>query len=437
MTTTETAFRKASNIEFPATFTPAPAPIETAGPKPAPDGPAAAEDDSPGGLIEHALRIARERLGMDVAFITEWSEGKQIFRHLAGDRDLFGIDRDQGLLLCDSYCERVAHGEMPSVIPDSSLDPVAAEVRSTKLLGIGSYVGAPIELSTGEIFGMLCCISRSPNPSLKEMDARFLEAMADLVAPQIERTKRNNDEREQRRNEVEYILDTDRMKVLLQPIVDLASGKVVGAEALSRFHTEPSRSPDRWFADAADVGLGRELELAAVRRAFEKLPELGAGRYLSVNVSPDTAISNDLEIMIRSIDGERLVIELTEHTLEKDTSELRERLAVLRSLGVRVAIDDAGAGYSGLSRILELQPHKIKLDMSLTRNIDTDRAKRALASSLVGFATEIGAMIVAEGIETPAELRTVRQIGIRRGQGYGLMRPTGGKIPHHIPVDGR
>ena len=106
-----------------------------------------------------------------------------------------------------------------------------------------------------------------------------------------------------------------------------------------------------------------------------------------------------------------------------DYEELALALGPLRALGVRIAIDDSGAGYASLRHTLALNPDIVKVDISLTRTIDTDRARRALASALISFADEMDMTIVAEGIETEAELRTLTDLGVRYGQGFHLARP--------------
>jgi EAL domain-containing protein (putative c-di-GMP-specific phosphodiesterase class I) len=114
---------------------------------------------------------------------------------------------------------------------------------------------------------------------------------------------------------------------------------------------------------------------------------------------------------------------VTEHAAVTDQARFDAELFKLRMMGVRLAVDDAGAGYSGLQHIVRLQPDIIKLDMSLTRHVDRDPIRRSLAAALVAFGRETGAAIVAEGIETQAEAETMRQIGIRFGQGYLFARP--------------
>jgi EAL domain-containing protein (putative c-di-GMP-specific phosphodiesterase class I) len=130
-----------------------------------------------------------------------------------------------------------------------------------------------------------------------------------------------------------------------------------------------------------------------------------------------------LDACLAAIPGDRIVLELTEHTRVRDYEGLRVCLDRFRDRGVRIAVDDAGAGYAGLQHILNLQPDVIKLDIMLTRDVDTDPARRALSACLVTFADEIGAEVVAEGIETLAALEALRALGIRWGQGFYLARP--------------
>ena len=142
-----------------------------------------------------------------------------------------------------------------------------------------------------------------------------------------------------------------------------------------------------------------------------------------MNVSPDTAGTDDLAALLATVPGERVVLELTEHDEIPDYASLRQSLDRLRARGVRIAVDDAGAGYAGLQHILSLEPEILKLDLQLIRGIDQDIARRALARCLVDFAGEIGAAVLAEGISSLAELDVLRAVGVPLGQGYYLGRP--------------
>jgi len=153
-------------------------------------------------------------------------------------------------------------------------------------------------------------------------------------------------------------------------------------------------------------------------RAFPSLPK---HIYLGVNASPVTILSDGFASLF---DDLPIVIELTEHAAVDDYGSLGMAIDKLRRRGIRLAIDDAGAGYSGLQHILKLRPDLIKLDLALTRNIDTDVTRRALASALVNFAGATDCKIIAEGVETEFELQCLKDLGVQNAQGYYLGRPS-------------
>jgi EAL domain-containing protein (putative c-di-GMP-specific phosphodiesterase class I) len=242
-------------------------------------------------------------------------------------------------------------------------------------------------------------------------------------------------ERRVRRERVQQILDAGGPLMVFQPIVELATGRAIGAEALARFPIHQQRPPDQWFRDATEVGLGVELELSAIRVALASLDELPRGAYLSLNAGPATVSSPSLFDLLRAASPGRVVLELTEHVGVDDYGILTDVLDELRALGVRLAVDDAGAGFASLQHILNLKPDIIKLDRALVEGIDTDPARRALAGSLMTFATEIGAQVIAEGIETFREQTVLRRLGVRYGQGFHLGRPGPLPLAEQAPVE--
>jgi EAL domain-containing protein (putative c-di-GMP-specific phosphodiesterase class I) len=219
------------------------------------------------------------------------------------------------------------------------------------------------------------------------------------------------------------VLDVNPPRIVFQPVVQLASGALVAYEALARFDQEPYEPPNVWFSEAAKFGIGVEFELNALRLALDALPSVPEGVALALNVSPATARTAQLADLLSRYPQARLVLELTEHAQVDDYDRLLQALTRLRSRGVRLAVDDAGAGFSSLHHILLLAPDIIKLDITLVRDINRDPVKRALAWSLVTFAREIGSTIIAEGIETADELATLVELDIPWGQGYHLGRP--------------
>lgn len=242
-------------------------------------------------------------------------------------------------------------------------------------------------------------------------------------------------ERVERR--VRHVLEDGGPDVVFQPIVDLSSGDVAGFEALARFPAPP-RGPEAWFNDAESVDLRPELEIAALRRATTERAHLPEASYLSVNVSPDVVTSDGCLETLLGVPAGRLVVEITEHACVRDYGEAATAIEPLRDHGARLAVDDAGAGFSSFTHILQLSPDIVKLDIGITRGVDSDPARRALASGLVSFAEETGAQLIAEGIETDGELRTLRDLGVGYGQGFGLARPvaaTGADpVPRRVPV---
>jgi EAL domain-containing protein (putative c-di-GMP-specific phosphodiesterase class I) len=225
------------------------------------------------------------------------------------------------------------------------------------------------------------------------------------------------------RDRVSAVIAGGLIDAVVQPIVDLDSGTVTAVESLSRFSSEPRRAPDVWFAEAEDVGLGLQLEDLAVRRALRALDQLPGSVTFGLNISYEMLVSGRMTALLAGQPAQRMFVELTEHVMFGDYELARDAIADLRARGVRVAIDDVGAGYSSFRHVLELAPDAIKLDRCFTSGIEHDRARRAMASGFVHFAREMGIDLIAEGIETESELEAVRSLGVTLGQGYLIARP--------------
>jgi EAL domain-containing protein (putative c-di-GMP-specific phosphodiesterase class I)/putative methionine-R-sulfoxide reductase with GAF domain len=225
------------------------------------------------------------------------------------------------------------------------------------------------------------------------------------------------------RQRIERVLRDGSFSMAFQPVVQLSSGALAGYEALARFDGDPQRTPDVWFAEAAAVGLGVELELAAVSLALSYQGRFGPRAVIAINVGPGTLASPRLLEMLKRVDGSRVVIELTEHSEDADYEELARVIDRVRSTGARLTIDDTGSGLASLAHISKLGPEFIKLDREITIGIDRDPVRRALAASLVAFAAETGPVVVAEGIERAEELRVVESLGVSLGQGYYFGAP--------------
>jgi len=208
----------------------------------------------------------------------------------------------------------------------------------------------------------------------------------------------------------------------VQPIVRLADGEVIGYEALARA-VDPSveGAPPDWFARAAEGGWSTALEAACLFAAASAgVPP--ADRLLFVNVLPRHLASPQVRALRELLPG-RLVLELTEQEAIADVDAVRADLDAWTSRGARIALDDVGAGYAGLQQVVHLQPEFVKLDRSLITGIGEDRVRQAMVAALLGFAGSVGTTIIAEGVETAAELRWLRDAGVPLAQGYHLARP--------------
>ncbi|RUT29415.1 EAL domain-containing protein [Arsenicitalea aurantiaca] len=360
---------------------------------------------------------------MDIAFVSEFAAGRRYFRYVDTRVDEPRIAVGQSMPLSEGYCIRVVEGSLPELITDTARHPEARALPETSQFRIGAHMGVPIRLASGRIYGSFCCISHAPKPGLDDRDLAMLRAFADLTALQIERESELADSRATKIERVRGAISRGLIGTVYQPIYALAENRLTGFECLSRFGGEDARTPDLWFAEAAEVGLGPELEMAAIRIALRALPALPPDLRLALNVSPETILTGALSELLAGAPAERIELEITEHAHVADYDALSRELGPLRARGLQLAVDDAGAGYASLRHILLLAPDLIKLDVSLTRDIDTDPARRAMASALIGFAGETRSAIIAEGVETPGELEALRALGVGRAQGYHLGRP--------------
>ena len=239
---------------------------------------------------------------------------------------------------------------------------------------------------------------------------------------------------EQLRGRIQRLINGEGLDVALQPIVDLATGRIVGAEALARF-TDADGSAiatEECFLDAHLMDLGTELELATIRLALSSHGRLPDGGYLAVNASPALLARDELKQLLRRHAEPPLVLELTEHQPVEDYVALADALDELRRYGVRVAIDDVGSGFSSFRHVTRVNPEILKLDRSLVCGIDGDPVRQSRAAAIVAFAADVGATVVSEGIESEEELACLRELAVGLGQGFFLGRPNLGTVADRV-----
>ena len=373
--------------------------------------------------IDAALDFVRTHMGMEVAYLSEFIGDDLVFRAVSapGFEDMAHVGGS--IPLDQVYCRHILAGRLPELIPDTADEPLCQGLPLTTAIPIKSHVSVPIRRRDGSPYGMFCCLSRTAKPDLTQRDLDVMRAFADLSAEQVNEKIASRVAHDTAHSAITDILGTLAFDIVYQPIMDASARLPKGFEALCRFRAQPYRPPNLWFDDAARVGLQADLEICVIEAALAALTDLPAQTYLSVNASPATVVSGRLVSVFAGLPAERIVLEVTEHAKVEDYDDLIRELDRLRFRGVRLGIDDAGAGYSGLQHIVRLHPDIIKLDISLTSSINDDVVRRSLAAALVRFGVEIDAAIVAEGIETEAELDTLHALGVPLAQGYFLGKP--------------
>jgi len=221
------------------------------------------------------------------------------------------------------------------------------------------------------------------------------------------------------------LIEGDGLSMAVQPIVDLRTMSVHAYEALARFGEHGAgRGPVHWFSLAEEFGERDALERACLRAALELFAQRPPEVRLSVNLSAPVLLDErTLEMLAEHADLDGLILEITEEALVRGDGQLQAAIAPLRARGACLAVDDMGAGYSGLRQITTVHPSYLKLDRSLVSGIDTDDDRTALVGALVSYADHVGSLLVAEGIERPAELERLRELEVPLAQGFHLGRP--------------
>ena len=244
----------------------------------------------------------------------------------------------------------------------------------------------------------------------------------------------NQEELQARGGELMRIIHKEEITSVFQPIVSLRDGSVLGYEALSRGPAGTEmESPDMLFSVAEAVREIWELERLCRTKALAAIQCAHADTMLFLNVNPNVIEDAKFQkgftrdyLREFGIGPDRVIFEITERSASSNMEEFKKLISYYKGQQYKIAIDDAGAGYSGLNLITDIHPHYLKLDMQLIRGIDRDTVKQALVKSMQEFAKVTGTYLIAEGIETREEMETLIHIGVHYGQGYFIKRPAPG-----------
>ncbi|HEV2427905.1 MAG TPA: EAL domain-containing protein, partial [Acidimicrobiales bacterium] len=290
--------------------------------------------------------------------------------------------------------------------------------------GITCLTLAPIRWQA-KLIGVLALAARDPLTAEK-MRGRLLyyEEIASYAGSLLGEQAQSYEERSVLRAEIRGVIERREFATVYQPEIDLSTGSIVGYEALTRF--SDGTAPDARIVAAHAVGLGPELEIVLASAAVERAAGLPDDVLLFVNLSPVTLLDESSRDAIRDA-ARPLVVEITEGAPIGSYADIRR--AMLDLPGFRLAVDDAGVGYTSLTNITQLHPDYVKLDISLVHGVDNDARLQAMVAAMCRFAQQTGTILVAEGVETEGEADTIRELGAELapghllGQGYFFGRP--------------
>jgi EAL domain-containing protein (putative c-di-GMP-specific phosphodiesterase class I) len=370
--------------------------------------------------VAELLRTAKSSLGLSVAFLSRLDGTTQHLEVVESSVPLLfkeGVTQRQAT----SFCQAILDGKLPAVIPDVKAFPEAMKLPAARLPRIRSYVSVPVHLSDGTLYGTLCAAGLTSDKGLTKRDKALMDVLAQAASVIIEPEMRKKARQSEIEERLSPVLAAGGPLVVLQPIVDLETGDRIGAEALSRFPRAWEMPPDVCFEEAHSIGLGDRLELLALERAADHLRNVSG--YVAMNVSPGTLLAPECTALLDRLPLERVLLELSEHDQVEDYDALTAVLFPLRARGMRLAIDDVGAGFSSLRHIVLTAPDVIKLDRSIVDGVHVDPVLTTLVGSLVQFGHGCNARVVAEGVETEVDAAALRTLGVDYGQGWYFGRP--------------
>jgi EAL domain-containing protein (putative c-di-GMP-specific phosphodiesterase class I) len=370
--------------------------------------------------IADLLVTAKSSLGLSVAFLSRLDGTTQHLEVVESSVPFLfkeGVTQRQET----SFCQAILEGKLPAVIPDVKSYPEAMKLPAARLPRIRSFVSVPVVLSDGTLYGTFCAAGLTSDKGLTKRDKSLMSVLAQAASVIIEPGVRESARQSEIEERLAPVIAGGGPLVVLQPIVDLGTCGRIGAEALSRFPREWGMAPDVCFEEAHSVGLGDRLELLALERAAAHLAHVSG--YVAMNVSPATLLAPECTALLDRLPLERVLLELSEHDQVEDYDALTAVLFPLRARGMRLAIDDVGAGFSSLRHIVLTAPDVIKLDRSIVDGVHADPVLTTLVGSLVQFGHGCNAKVVAEGIETDMDANALRALGVDYGQGWYFGRP--------------
>jgi len=381
-------------------------------------------------LLPHIRRVLAQRrgLGLLAVSIARFSKLEEIYGWESFDEIVRGVaaclkaTKDQALRKEDALAELTVNGNIFVLIlapprahrriTDRDLESLQRRVSKRLETYLGDTMNPELLRRFGYFIGA-AVMKPDAAVRVERLVYRTIDEALAAAATAQEKTLRH------RARQLKAIIDRKRITTLYQPIFDLSARSVVGYEAFSRGPKGDLEAPDIMFQVAYEADLIWNLERVCWERALRRLARLKRSQFMFINLEPASVFDPKLVSagFVRRF-SHRVVFEITERAAITDFPTFRQAVQLLKRSGFKVAVDDVGSAYAGLRVVSEIEPDFIKLDMQLTRGADNDQIKRQLIGAVAKFSIDAGVPLIVEGIETPAELETVRGLGITFAQGF-------------------
>lgn len=386
--------------------------------------------------LEWVLENARKQYNFEIAFIIRFKGETAIVENLsvgASAADL-GLVAGVSVPLNESFGTKVAEGLAPRYVADGRNEQFLARQPFLGDFPVASYVATPIFSRENGLLGVLVCASRTPRTNAMhvpllafEQFSRYAALDLDMLIG-IERTDRDI------RDMVSGVIKRKQFTQYFQPVVDQFSGGVLYFEGLTRLTELPGLDVPQLLALSQQVCMMTQLEIAFAEALKQAATKLDCDAKVGLNFSETTLLSDAFLRFLARYDHRNTIIELTEHCPVDQPDALRERVKLARKFGVKIALDDTGAGFSAIRNILVLEPEILKADKILVETLENTKVAQRLLAVLDRFCRESGSVMVVEGVERDSQLACLREIGVRYVQGYFIARPAKGELVSPRPV---
>ena len=368
------------------------------------------------------LHTARTKLRMEVGFISRFDGDMRTFYLVDSAPGVDIVQSGGSDYRGESLCQRVVDARAPQLIGDAQLTSGARDLTAVKLVPVGAHISVPIVFSDGSVFGTFCLFSRYTMPELNHRSLAMCRVFADVAAAMVEEAdalpQYESHPRIRIKAEVTEVLTGHGLKYSQIPLINLNTGKQLGVELIPHLvkSTKNIASPLLLVHQAVRLGVSNLIGVNLIEHVLATLSATPDDNYVVINITPEFLAEFDFIEWLNQDLCRRIVFEISEHDRVPNYHDLKRILQPIRQSGIRLSIDNAGAGFASMQHILQLQPEFVKLDGGLTCGIASDSGQQAMLQALLLFSRAQGSTLVADGISNKQDEEYLLHAGISLGQ---------------------